>query len=263
MAELIKILLVEDDPMVCESFHRVCGVHPNLAIAYTTDSEQEALNYLLGHRMDVIILDIELAEGDGISFLERLLEQEEEKPFIVVVTNTSSEVLLGYLRAHGADYVYQKNNTAYSAARILGIIERVYPYQKAVHARGSLPAKEQLQQDKEAEILRRYVEEELEQMGFRRRQTAFAYLVDALLFVMERPKDFPPSMTGELYPMIAARYQVTKASVERAMRHAIEVVFARMDAAQRSYYYPYPFDEAKGRPSNLDFLLRVAERIAL
>lgn len=32
MSELIKIMLVEDDPMVCESFRIAVRTHPNLAI---------------------------------------------------------------------------------------------------------------------------------------------------------------------------------------------------------------------------------------
>ena len=70
MSDLIKIMLVEDDPMVCESYRIATRHQPDLSIVYETGSEQQALGFLQAHRIDVVILDIELAEGDGVSFLD-------------------------------------------------------------------------------------------------------------------------------------------------------------------------------------------------
>ena len=39
MAELTKIMLVEDDPIVCESYRVAVRHLPDLAIAYETGSE--------------------------------------------------------------------------------------------------------------------------------------------------------------------------------------------------------------------------------
>lgn len=262
MSDLIKMLLVEDDPMVCDSFRMMTSHHPALAIVYETGSEQEALGYLLGHSIDVIILDIELAEGDGVSFLETVVKREPEKPFIVVVTNNSSAVMLGYLRDHGADYIYQKNNISYSAAKVLSIIERVYPYQKVMRQRQEPLMVNKFRREKDDEIKRGYVEEELQKIGFKRKQVGFAYIVDAVMILMDYC-GVPPRMTSELYPLIAGQRNVSAESVERSIRNSIEVTFRKINKAQLRYYYPYPYDEKKGRPSNMDFLVKFAQRIRL
>jgi DNA-binding response OmpR family regulator len=259
MAELIKILLVEDDLHICESFQQVSFRFRNLAIVYVTGSEQEALNYLQTHSVDVIILDIELQEGDGVSFLETLTRRGREKPFVALVTNNSSGVLLGYMRDHGADYIYQKNNLSYSPERVLSVIEKICPYKKAVkhHGRDAVDQKELENGER-----RRYLEQKLSDMEFSRKQVGFSYTVDALLHLMDA-KDSPPRMTGEIYPLIAQRYNVSPEGVERGIRTSIEKAFGRMTSEEQERHYPFAYDKQKGRPSNMDFLLRLAEELQL
>lgn len=262
MSDLIKIMLVEDDPMVCESY-RLATIHqPNLAIVFETGSEQQALGYLRGHMVDVIILDIELQEGDGVSFLDTLTAWDGEKPFVTVVTNNSSAVMLSYMREHGADYIYQKNNISYTPSKVLSVIEKICPYQKAMKARKEPLMVDKFRRENDDDIKRQYVEEELQKMGFMKKQVGFAYIVDAVMILMDY-SGIPPHVTSEIYPLIAKRRNASKEGVERSIRHAIEVTFRHINQAQLNYYYPYPYDQEKGRPSNRDFLTRFAQRIRL
>ena len=119
LTDLMKIMLVEDDPQDRDSFRVATSRIPYFAIVYETGSEQEALDFLLTHTVDVIILDIDLEEGDGVSFLDSLAEQKIDKPYIAVVTNNSSAITLGYVRDHGADYIYRKDNRMYTPEEVL------------------------------------------------------------------------------------------------------------------------------------------------
>ena len=262
MSELIKIMLVEDDPLVCESY-RIATVHrPNLAIVYETGSERQALGYLMAHTVDVIILDIELQEGDGVSFLDALTAQETEKPFVAVVTNNSSAVMLGYMREHGADYIYLKNNMSYSPSKVLSVIEKICPYQKGMKSRREPLKMDHLRRETGDDVKRQYVEEELQKMGFKKKQIGFTYIADAVMILMDY-SGIQPHVTSEIYPIIAEKRNASKEGVERSIRHAIEVTFREMNEAQLNYYYPFPFDKEKGRPSNRDFLTKFAQRIRL
>lgn len=262
MSDLIKIMLVEDDPIVCESY-RIATIHrPNLAIVYETGSEQQALGYLQRHTVDVIILDIELKEGDGVSFLDTLCGREKEKPFVTVVTNNSSAIMLGYMREHGADYIYQKNNISYSPVKVLSVIEKICPYQKAMNARKKPLMVDHFRREKDDDVRRQYVEEELQKMGFQKKQVGFIYIVDAVMILMDYSGEMP-HVTSDIYPLIAKQRNASKEGVERSIRHAIEVTFRNINATQLNYYYPYPYDKEKGRPSNRDFLTQFAQRIRL
>lgn len=262
MAELIKIMLVEDEPMVCESYRATARNLPDLAITYETGSERQALDYLKKHKMDVIILDIELEEGDGASFLEKLAELDIEKPFITVVTNTASAVTLSFMREHGADYIYQKSNVSYSPSKVLGIIRKICPYQKMMKAREEPVVDSCFGREKDEELKRRYIAGELQKMGFKEKQVGFTYIVDAVLILMDY-SGTPPHVTSEIYPLIAKERNTSKESVERSVRNAIERTFRHISAAQLNYYYPYAYDKEKGRPSNSDFLLNFSKFIRL
>jgi two-component system response regulator (stage 0 sporulation protein A) len=107
---------------------------------------------------------------------------------------------------------------------------------------------------------RQYVEQKLFDMGFSRKQVGFPYIVEALLLLAD---DKPHGMTSEVYPMIAREYNVSKEGVERSIRSAIEVTFRHLNKEDRLRYYPFAYDEQKGRPSNTDFLVKFSEKLRL
>ena len=129
MPHFMKIMLVEDDPKVCNSFRKAFRQYRMMSLVYRTDSESQAFKYLERHDVDVLILDIKLREGDGLSLLHQIETYGLEKPFIIVVTNCGSGVTLSNMRAHGADYIYRKTNPAYSPERVLHLVEKIFPYQ--------------------------------------------------------------------------------------------------------------------------------------
>lgn len=262
MAGLIRIMMVEDEPEICESFHIALLRQPTMKIVFETGREMQALDYLESHEVDIMILDIELIEGDGISLLDGIRERGLQKPFIVVVTNTGSNVTLSYMREHGADYVYQKTNLSYSARKVLNIVEKIYPYQNLLNRRRSSHLVEQFNQEKADMITRQYVESELERIGFRRRQVGFAYATEAI-FTLLKDKDGALRVTTDIYPMIAQTNNTTKESVERGIRNAIETAFTGACIDELHQAYPFPYNESKGRPSNMEFLKNMAMRLQI
>ena len=152
MAELTKIMLVEDDPIVCDSFRAAARHLPDLTITYETGSERQALGYLETHKVDVVIL------------------LKIDNPFITVVTNNASVVTLNYMREHGADYIYQKHNISYSPEKVLSIIRKICPYQKVMKVREEPLMNGSLIRERDEEIKRRYVEDEQKKMGFKQKQ---------------------------------------------------------------------------------------------
>ena len=260
MARFVEIMLVEDEPEVREDYRRAIALFPVMSLVYGTDSERQAMDYLETHNVDVIILDIELREGDGLSLLDQIETRGLEKPFIIVVTNTGSQVTLGYMRAHGADYIYQKTNRAYSPAKVLSVVEKIYPYQRTEDSRRCVHAVTAFSQIKEDEITRKYIEDELEKMGFRRRHVGFTYTVEAI-FLLLRDREHQLHTAGDVYSLIAQQYHTTKNSVERGIRNAIESTFTEAQIEVLHECYPFPYDEKKGRPTNTEFLKNMAERL--
>lgn len=263
MAHSVRAMLVEDEPEVCAGFQSaITRCNRTMSLVYVTDSERQALDYLEIHDVDVLILDIELREGDGLSLLDAIETRGLEKPFIIVVTNTESRVTLSFMRAHGADYIYLKTNESYSPQKVVSVIEKIYPYQRNDADRCCLHALESFSQTKDDGITRHYIEDELEKMGFKRRQVGFAYIAEAIFLVM-RDKEGQQLAPKTLYAQIAGKYHVTQVSVERGIRNAIESTFTGAHVSELHYRYPFDYDEEKGRPSNTEFVRHMAERLRI
>lgn len=260
MARFVEIMIVEDEDRVRESFRLAFAKYPGMTLVYETDSELRALDYLETHGVDVVILDIELKEGDGLSFLDEIEVRGLEKPFIVVVTNTGSQVTLSYMRTHGADYIYQKTNRAYSPIKVLSVIEKIYPYQQVEDQRKCMHALATFDQEKEDAITKKYIEDELVKMGFRRKHVGFDYAVEAI-FLLIRDKESRLCISSEVYGTIAQKHHTTRGGVERGIRNAIEAAFTDAAINGLHRHYPFDYDKEKGRPTNTEFLKNMAERL--
>jgi len=254
MTEVIKLMLVEDDIEICDSYRQALKDNQKMMLCYETDSEQEALGYVKSHNADVIILDLELREGDGISFLEELKTEGRPKPFVVVITNTISNIILNLVRQNGADYIYQKMNLSYSPYKVLSIIEKAFPYKQMADARSEMLLAEKYTQERYDRLTRKYIMNYLQNLGFKPSVAGTRYLQEILFLIISGEKKLDETNISELYAATGVVCNNSEANVEKAIRVAIEGAWqtAKISALQK--YYPFEYDEDKGKPTNRDFI---------
>ena len=70
-------------------------------------------------------------------------------------------------------------------------------------------------------------------------------------------------ITKYLYPMIAKKYHTTTSSVERAIRHAIEVAWNRGKMDVMESIFGYSLNSGKGKPTNSEFIALLADKFRL
>ena len=63
-------------------------------------------------------------------------------------------------------------------------------------------------------------------------------------------------------PLFAA-FGTTASRVERAIRHAIEVAWDRGDLETLQKYFGYTVSNAKGKPTNSEFIAMIADKLQL
>lgn len=66
-------------------------------------------------------------------------------------------------------------------------------------------------------------------------------------------------VTKDLYPAIAKAHGTTGSRVERAIRHAIEVVCSRGDMEAVERIYGHTFSKVHGKPTNSEFIAKAAD----
>jgi signal transduction histidine kinase/CheY-like chemotaxis protein len=86
----LTILVVEDTAPVRRLLARLLTLDGHVAIEAETLAE--ALEHATDNRFDLVLLDLNLPDGDGLSLLERWSTRRERLPVIVLTASVSSEV---------------------------------------------------------------------------------------------------------------------------------------------------------------------------
>ena len=90
----------------------------------------------------------------------------------------------------------------------------------------------------------------------------YQYLREAIMIAVD-DMDVINAVTKVLYPEVAKRFSTTPSRVERAIRHAIEVAWDRGDLETLQKYFGYTVSNAKGKPTNSEFIAMIADRLVL
>lgn len=88
------------------------------------------------------------------------------------------------------------------------------------------------------------------------------YAITGICLVVES-RTFIDNITYGLYPAIAAKYDTTAARTERAIRHLIETIFTRCDPDVLFDYFGNTISAERGKPTNGEFLARIANIVKL
>ena len=70
-------------------------------------------------------------------------------------------------------------------------------------------------------------------------------------------------ITKLMYPTIAKKYKTTSSSVERAIRHAIEVAWNKGQIDVLEDMFGYTISAGKGKPTNSEFIALIADKLRL
>jgi DNA-binding NarL/FixJ family response regulator len=92
MGDPIRLVLVDDHPIVLAGLQQLLSVDPRFKVLTTARSTTEAWEAIAQHAPDIVVLDLKLGDEMGLSLLSRLTPGE--RPFVVVLTAAEEENLL-------------------------------------------------------------------------------------------------------------------------------------------------------------------------
>src|ERR1041385_5469566 len=103
----IRVMLVDDAVVVRGLFARWVESEPDLEVVATLRTGREAVDQLERVDPDVVVLDVDMPELDGIAALPLLLEKKRDLVVIMASTLTrrNAEISLRALSLGAADYV--------------------------------------------------------------------------------------------------------------------------------------------------------------
>jgi len=105
-----RVLLIEDSAVLTRRLIDLLSEPGRIEVAAQATTQTEAVTRLQETAFDVLVVDIELAEGNGVAVIRhaRQLYPPDAQPLIVVLTNYASDFVRDHCFAAGADYFLDK-----------------------------------------------------------------------------------------------------------------------------------------------------------
>lgn len=272
--EKIKVYIVDDNE---EYIHKVVesleAISDFEVIGKACDGET-AIEEIIAHKPDIVLLDLIIPKKDGIAVLEELQRTDcWKKTVVVILTSIGQDRYIKKAMSLGVEYYILK---PYDMALLPKRVLQVYRDSDKSNKREKKAKKEIIEvtpkqrpskaNEENAINLRASAEADviqaLREIGVPAHLSGYGYLQKAILETVLSDKGFIP-ITKELYPMIADCYGTTPGKVERAIRGAIQKVWQRMNTQRLSQFFTYTESRKGIHPTNSEFIATIADKIRL
>ncbi len=100
-----RVLIVDDHPMVAEGIRAILETYDDIIVVGTLGNGQEAIDQAEALAPDVILLDLNMPQVNGLSATEILLERNPETRILILSMHDSPEYISTALRHGAAGYV--------------------------------------------------------------------------------------------------------------------------------------------------------------
>jgi DNA-binding NarL/FixJ family response regulator len=106
----IRVMLVDDQPMMRAGLRAVLECEPDLTVVAEAGDGHEALRLAPGARPDVVLMDVQMPGLDGIETTKTLLEADPPNPRIIILTTFDRDDYLFEALVGGASGFLLKNS---------------------------------------------------------------------------------------------------------------------------------------------------------
>ena len=108
----IRILTVDDHPLVREGIAGLVGVQPDMTLVGEATNGREAIQQFRAHRPDVTLMDLQMPEMNGLDALMAIRTEFPEARIIVLTTYEGDAQILRAVKAGAQGYLLK--NTLHS-----------------------------------------------------------------------------------------------------------------------------------------------------
>ena len=268
--EKITILIADDNPEFAETLVEHLSVQKDMEVIGVARDGKEACEKVTSLKPDVLLLDVIMPYLDGLGVLEKLNATKIEKmPTCIMLSAVGQTKITQKAISLGAEhYVVKPFDIEVLINRIRDIKNyKPTPTSNLDNCYTSREIKSQYieineMDKKNQENLEALVTNIIHEIGVPAHIKGYQYLREAIMVVVQ-DIDVINQITKQLYPAIAERYGTTPSRVERAIRHAIEVAWARGKNEAVENIFGYTISASKGKPTNSEFIAMIADKLRL
>ncbi|MEU4829147.1 response regulator transcription factor [Streptosporangium sp. NPDC023615] len=109
---MLHVMIVDDHPVVREGLRGMLEADPGITVVGEASSGDEAVVRSGGLRPDVILMDLRMPDGDGVSATSRILADRPESRVIVLTTYETDADIVRAVEAGAAGYLLKDTSRA-------------------------------------------------------------------------------------------------------------------------------------------------------
>ncbi len=106
---MIRVIVVDDDPFVGVSLETILNAQDDMEVIAKGTSGPEAARLYGEHGPDVLLMDIQMPEGDGISAAERILADDAGARIVFLTTFADDDYIARALHIGAKGYLIKQN----------------------------------------------------------------------------------------------------------------------------------------------------------
>ena len=235
----IKVLVVEPDAVQRRVLAKILQDVAWVRLVGTAEHGADAIMQVEKLRPDLILCELRLQKLDGFAVMEYVGRlPREDRPAVIAMTDSAcSDDVTRALMLGAAFYMVKP----VEAQLLLHRIQQLFHTPEAPgHAMGDA------------------VTGQLLQLGMPAHIHGYHFIRQAVMLVMDRP-ELLDGVTQLLYPEVARVFHTTPSRVERSIRHAISVTWARGGGAALGHMMDHGVYDRHDKPTNCELIALLSE----
>ncbi len=244
-----SVVILQDNAQKAAELAKAFDDSDYFKVVGTSSDGEEGVMLVLGLNAEFCVLDLVLLHLDGLGVLDKLQKMGSSAKTIVF-SSLGREEVIDTCIAKGASYYATKP----CPPEIL--VKRIKEL--------FLDDKKETFKARSANTLS--IDEKISRIfisvGIPPHIKGYGYLREGIKLAVESP-DVINNITKKLYPMIGEKYSTTPSKVERAIRHAIEVAWARGRIGNINDLFGVQTYLTGEKPTNGEFIALIADKMLL
>ena len=245
-----SVILLESNSAIIVQLKNAFAENEIGKIVYVGDDGDEGLKQIVALNPSLLIVSMFLKGTDGCGIIRATKKACPNTK--IVAMGTANDYIIESAISAGANYYLVKPFTIQAAMERIGEL-----LDTPTIAEPETPAPKRRILTMEEKISEIFIS-----IGIPPHIKGYGYLREGIKMTIENPYIIN-SVTKELYPSIARRFDTTPSKVERAIRHAIEVAWNRGRIEAVNAIFGARIYLGAEKPTNSEFIALVADKLIL
>lgn len=269
-----KVLIAEADKVRAAELKRGIEKYCSDFSCNVCHSGDQVNSKLERYKSDILIMNLMLPVFDGFAVLDRLKKEETSLSLIIVLSPVSKDIFVKTAISHGADYCIVTPIAPDELAKRLMFLYEVavtgpeaigeYTVNSSERIASSSSVRETIRKDG---LLipeyRKKIRKLLSTIGIPAKVKGFSFLEEAVVMALE-DRCVVNNVTKVIYPIISRRFSSSAATVERAIRTAIDIAWSRPNGpALMKKSFSFAPGEFTKKPTNAELIALIADKITV